>query len=401
LEKPIIMPTAKEMFYRYLGLPGRHPLELEISSAEGIYLYDSRGKRYTDLVSGITVSNLGHGHPAVVEAVRKQAGDYLHLMVYGEYVQAPQVRLAAKLAGLLPPGLGCVYYVNSGSEAVEGALKLAKRCTGRRKIVSFHRAYHGSTHGALSVTGSGELKGAFRPLLPGVSFIEFNNPAHLERITGETACVIAETIQAEAGIILPEDGFLRKLRDRCTEIGALLVIDDVQMGMGRTGRLFSFTHFGIEPDILVLAKAFGGGMPLGAFISSQERMSTLSHDPELGHITTFGGHPVSCAAALAALEYLLESGLVGLAEKKGKMFYERLKPHPAVRDIRRTGLMLAVELYNPDRCHRMMTLMLENGIVSDRFLFRPQAFRIAPPLTITNDEIKEICKTILHCLDAL
>jgi len=395
------MPSAKEMFYRYLGLPGLHPLELEISRAEGIYLYDSRGKRYTDLVSGITVSNLGHGHPAVVEAVRKQAGDYLHLMVYGEYVQAPQVRLAAKLAGLLPPGLGCVYFVNSGSEAVEGALKLAKRCTGRRKIVSFRNAYHGSTHGALSVTGSEELKKAFQPLLPEVSFIEFNNPAQLEQITGETACVVAETVQAEAGVIMPDDGFLQKLRDRCTETGALLVIDDVQMGMGRTGRLFSFGQYGIEPDILVLAKAFGGGMPLGAFISSKERMSTLSHDPELGHITTFGGHPVSCAAALAALEYLLESGLIGLVEEKGKMFSDCLKAHPAVKVIRRAGLMLAVELDSPGRCHRMMSLMLENGIVSDRFLFRPQAFRIAPPLTITKDEIKETCKSILYCLDSL
>jgi acetylornithine/N-succinyldiaminopimelate aminotransferase len=395
------MPSQRQLFYEYLGLPSSRPLGLEISSASGIYLYGPDGKEYIDLVSGVAVSNLGHQHPEIVQAVKDQADRYMHLMVYGELIQSPQVKLAEALAGLLPQQLHSIYFVTSGSEAVEGALKLAKRYTGRTEVIAFRNAYHGGTQGALSIAGNENLKNSFRPLLPDTSFLEFNNLNDLLKISDRTACIVVETIQAEAGIILPADGFLAALRKRCTETSTLLIIDDIQMGMGRTGKMFSFEHYGIVPDILCLAKAFGGGMPLGAFISSKEIMKSLTHDPELGHITTFGGHPVSCAAAMASLNYLLSTKIYEAVEEKALMFIERLSGHPAICDIRHKGLMIGIELNSIEFMQKLIPIFLENGLVADTFLFRPQAFRIAPPLIITKEEIQLACDRILLSLDLL
>ena len=390
----ICIMTNRELFYKYLGLPSFTPLGLEVARAEGIRLFDPEGKAYIDLVSGITVSNIGHRHPKVLQAMRDQMDKYLYLNVYGEVIQSPQVELATKLAGLLPPALQSVYFVNSGSEAVEGAMKLAKRHTGRTEVIAFKNAYHGSTQGALSILGHESLKQAFRPLIPDIRFLRFNDTDDLEQITSRTACVVAETIQAEAGIILPKDGFLQQLRERCNETGTLLVIDDVQMGLGRTGRMFSFEHYGIVPDILVLAKALGGGLPLGAFISSREIMSSLAHDPALGHITTFGGHPLSCAAALASLHVILEEKLTEQAEAKGLIFEKALSGHPAIKEIRRKGLVLGVELKDPGNPSELLQKFLVHGLVTDWFLFSPATFRIAPPLTITEEEIMESCRRL-------
>jgi len=390
--------TNRDLFYKYLGLPGASPLGLEVVRAEGIRLYDPEGRDYIDLVSGITVSNTGHRHPKVLQAIREQMDKYLYLNVYGEMIQAPQVEYARLLASLLPGSLQSVYFVNSGSEAVEGAMKLAKRHTGRTEIIAFHKAYHGSTQGALSILGDESLKQAFRPLSPDIRFLDFNREEDLEQISDHTACVVAETIQAEAGIILPKEGYLRKLRDRCVETGALLVIDDVQMGLGRTGKMFSYEHDGIIPDILVLAKALGGGLPLGAFISSKEIMSSLSHDPELGHITTFGGHPLSCAAGMAALEVILDDHLAEQADIKGAMFEHALNGNPAVREIRRKGLVLGVELDHAGAPAGFLQRCLDHGLVVDWFLFSPATFRIAPPLTITEDEISESIERLQTCL---
>ena len=316
--------TERELFYRHLGLPSFYPMGLEIEKAEGIYLYSKTGERFIDLVSGIAVSNTGHRHPVVLEAIRKQIDKYLHLNVYGEFIQSPQVQLAERLTGLLPEKLDAVYFVNSGSEAIEGALKLAKRFTGRTEIISFIDSYHGSTHGSLSILGNETLKNAFRPLLPDVRLIEFNNYCHLEKISTRTACVVIELVQAEAGIQPVEEYFLQLLKKRCARDGVLIIVDDVQMGMGRTGKLFSFEHYDFVPDILVLAKALGAGMPLGAFIAPKKVMDTLACNPELGHITTFGGHPVCCAAALAGLEVLISEGLIPMAAGKGDKFVQKL-----------------------------------------------------------------------------
>jgi acetylornithine/succinyldiaminopimelate/putrescine aminotransferase len=393
------MPSNRELFFSYLGLPSRKPMGLEIQNAQGIYLYDKQGKKYIDLVSGVSVSNTGHLHPEVVQAIQEQLKKYLHLMVYGEFIQESQVLLAKLLSDHLPEELNSVYFVNSGSEAIEGAMKLAKRYTGRTGIVAFKNAYHGGTQGALSILGNESLKNAFRPLLPDIHFLEFNNPDDLSRITCKTACVVAETIQAEAGIILPENRFLEKLRARCDETGSLLIIDDVQMGFGRTGKLFSFEHFNFKPDILAIAKGMGGGMPVGAFIASNRLMKSLAIEPELGHITTFGGHPVSCAAALANLQVILRDNLAVAADAKGLLFKNALKGHPAIRDIRQFGLMLAIDLSSPEVAAGLLDVMLQNGLISDRFLFRPQALRIAPPLTITSPEIEEATDLILMSLE--
>jgi acetylornithine/succinyldiaminopimelate/putrescine aminotransferase len=395
------MSSLRELYFRHMGLPSGHPLAIEVTHAEGIYFYDVKGKRYTDLVSGVAVSNVGHRHPRVVEAIRDQLDKYLHLMVYGEYVLSPQVKLAKALAEQLPAGLNSVFFVNSGSEAIEGAIKLAKRHTGRPGIAAFKNAYHGGTAGALSILGNEQLKNAFRPLLPAVSLLDFNDEDSLEMINSQTACVVVECIQAEAGIILPRRGFIKKIRDRCHETGALMVVDDIQMGFGRTGRLFSFEHHGIIPDILCLAKGMGGGMPAGAFIAPASLMKKLSHQPELGHITTFGGHPLCCAAALANLEVITTEKLHHHANHKGQAFFDHLSPHPAVKEIRFAGLMMAVELHSKEMTNRLCELFPEHGLVTDRFLFRPTAFRIAPPLIITGSEIDETAETIIHCLDKL
>ncbi len=371
---------------------------LEIAEASGVWMFDPDGKKYLDLVSGVSVSYLGHNDPDVVQAVRKQAGRYMHLMVYGEFVQHPQVTLAGLLAGNLPPSLDQVYFVNSGSEAIEGAMKLAKRYTGRTEVIAFRNAYHGSSQGAMSILGGEAFKQAYRPLIPDTRFLDYNDPGGLSQITERTACVVAEPVQGEAGIVLPEPGFLEALRDRCTETGCLLVFDEIQTGFCRTGSLFAFEEYGVVPDILVLAKGLGCGMPLGAFIAGTERMEVLSHDPPLGHITTFGGHPVCCAAGLAGMEKLLTIRQELDIPGKEMLFRKHLE-HPAIREIRGKGLLLAVELGNPDFTRKVIFKAIENGVVSDWFLFNEHAFRISPPLIISEEEILFACERLLQSLD--
>lgn len=395
------MLTTRQLFFRHVALPSHLTDPPEIIKAEGIYLYDVDGKVFTDLVSGVSVSNLGHRHPAVIEAIHEQLDKYMHLMVYGKMIQSPQVKLATLLSENLPDNLQSVYFVNSGSEAIEGALKLAKRVTGRTELVSCRHAYHGSTQGALSMLGDEEMKNAYRPLLPDIRQIRFNNFEDIDQITENTAALLIEPIQAEAGIILPEEGCLEAIRERCDETGTLLIFDEIQMGFGRTGSLFAFERFGVVPDILCLAKAMGGGMPIGAFISSQENMSTLTHHPALGHITTFGGHPVSCAAALASLEVILDEKLYEEAIIKGELFYELLKGHPEIIEIRKQGLMLAVELKTAEKVNQLMEVFFKEGLIVDQFLFNHSSFRIAPPLIIKEAEVRSICQKIHHCLNQL
>ena len=391
--------TNRQLFLNQLAQTSPTPMGLEIAWAKGVYLFSPAGKKYIDLISGISVSNVGHAHPKIVKAVKEQAEKFMHLMVYGEYIQSPQVKLAKRLTELLPKKLNSVYFVNSGSEAVEGALKLAKRFTGRTEIVAFKNAYHGSTHGAMSVMGDETMKQSFRPLLPDVRFLEFNNEMQLEQITSKTACVIVEPIQGEAGVVLPDskNNFLKQLRKRCDEVGALLIFDEIQTGMGRTGKLFAFEHYGIVPDVLCLAKAFGGGMPLGAFISSKEIMSTLSNNPVLGHITTFGGQPVCCAASLAALQILTAKPSLNV-KKKGELF-KKLLVHPRIKEVRGEGLLLAVQFASEEENKKIISRCIENAVVVDWFLFRPDAMRIAPPLVITEKEIISACKIILKSIN--
>ncbi|HOK60180.1 aspartate aminotransferase family protein [Tenuifilum sp.] len=395
------MNVLRQLFLEHLAQTSESPLMLEINKADGVFLFGPDGKKYFDLISGISVSNLGHGNPMVVKAVQSQAADFMHLMVYGEYIQKPQVELTAQLTRLLPENLNSVYLVNSGSEAVEGALKLAKRFTGRSEIVAFKNAYHGSTHGALSVMGCEEQKRNYRPLLPDVRLLNFNSIADLDHITTRTACVIIEPIQGEGGIRLPNVDYLRKLKQRCSETGALLIFDEIQTGMGRTGSMFAFQRFEVIPDILLLAKAFGGGMPLGAFISSKEIMRVLTHNPILGHITTFGGHPVSCAAAIASLNFLMHEKVVEQVEHKGSILAEALAKHPKVREVRRAGLMMAVELGTFDRVQALIKYGLDHGFILDWFLFCNTAVRIAPPLIITEDECRIVANLIVEGLNAI
>lgn len=390
--------NQRQLFLQHVAQTSPFPIGLEIDKAEGIYLYDIAGKRYADLISGIGVSSLGHCHPAVVAAVQNQAAKFMHLMVQGEYIHSPQVQLATRLAGLLPPTLSSVYLTNSGAEAVEGALKLAKRYTGRTRLVSFKNAYHGSTHGALSVMGSEVFKNAYRPLLPDVQLVEYNNIDSLENIGCRTAAVIVETIQGEAGARVPTAEFLQALRKRCTEMGALLILDEIQCGFGRTGKLFAFEHFGIVPDILLTAKAMGGGMPIGAFISSKEIMDTLTNNPILGHITTFGGHPVSCAASLATLNTLVESNLINEVEEKGQLF-RKLLQHPSIKNIHGLGLLLSVEFESHDYMFKIIERCFANGVITDWFLFSDNRMRLAPPLIITNEQIEESCALILKSIN--
>ena len=382
-----------DLFLRHQAQTNPYPLSLEIERAEGLYIYDTEGRRYADLVSGLAVTNVGHRHPAVVKAIEVQAGRYLHVMPYGEFVQAPQVQLALKLAELLPDPLDSTYFVNSGAEAIEGALKLAKRATGRSQLVACHKSYHGSTHGALSVTGNATKRDAFEPLLPGVSFITFDAVDELDTITTDTAAVLIETVQGDAGVRVPSPGYLRAVRERCDEVGALLILDEIQTGFGRTGTLFAFEQFGVVPDILCIAKALGGGMPMGAFVARRDLMHQLSHSPMLGHITTFGGHPVCCAAALASIN-VIESGLLDNVEAYGARFAERLQ-HPLVREIRQIGLMLAVDLPSPEITYEVVAKCMERGVITFYFLSCPTSFRLAPPLTITAEEIEEVCDVIV------
>ena len=394
----------RNQFLRHVAQTSPAPQLIEVARAEGVFFYTPEGKPYYDLVSGVSVNNVGHGNKAVVEAVQRQAADYMHIMVYGEMVERPQVEFARTLAEALPEPLDSVYFLNSGAEAVEGALKLAKRFTGRTEMISMRQAYHGSTHGAMSMMGAPEgeeWKNAFRPLLPDTKAIRFNCEEDLAQITERTACVLCEPVQGEAGVRPPKEGYLQALRKRCTEVGALLIFDEIQVGMGRTGEMFAMKKYGVTPDIVCLAKALGGGMPLGAFVSSQEIMSTLTHNPVLGHITTFGGHPVCCAAGLAAMKFLQENKIVEDVERKGALYEELLKDHPAVKEIRRAGLLLAVELGESEKLYRIMDLFIERGILSDWFLFCDTAFRISAPLVISDEEIKDSVRIIRECLDLL
>jgi len=394
------MLSSRQLFLQYIGQTSDEPLMLEIDRAEGIWLFSSDGRKYADLISGVSVSNIGHSHPSVIEAVKQQVDKHMHLMVYGEYIQAPQVRLAKLLADNLPGNLNCTYFVNSGSEAIEGAMKLAKRFTGRPGIIAFRNAYHGSTQGSLSVLGGEEFKNSFRPLLPGITFLDFNNFTDLEKINRETACVIAEPIQGEAGVRLPVDGFLDALRKKCTEAGAILIFDEIQVGFGRTGNLFAFQYYDIKPDILALAKSLGGGLPLGAFISSHDMLAALKTKPVLGHITTFGGHPVSCAAGLASLEVLLKEKIIEHVNEKEQLFRENLV-HPLIKELRSKGLLMAVEMGDGEMVKKVIRKGLEKGIVLDTFLFCDTAFRISPPLTISNTEILEVCRILIETMECV
>ena len=392
------MISNRELFYRFLGQTSSFPLGVEIERAEGVYMYGPGDKAYLDLISGISVSSLGHRHPEVVKAVRDQVDRYMHLMVYGEFVQSPQVRLAELLVKHLPENLDNVFLVNSGSEAVEGALKLAKRHTGRTEIIAFRNAYHGSTQGSLSVMGNEKMKRAFRPLIPDVRILDFNDMASLDAISSRTACVIAETVQGEAGALVPSELFMKTLRERCDEKGALLILDEIQAGLGRTGSLWAFEQFGIVPDILLLAKSLGGGMPVGAFISSSEMMRSLTHSPVLGHISTFGGNAVCAAAALANVGVITKERLwEGVAEKE-KLFRERLK-HPLIKNIRGRGLLLALEFESFEKNKEIIDRCLDMGVLTDWFLFADHCLRIAPPLIITPKEIDEACEVILNAIN--
>lgn len=392
------MNYDKDTFLNKVAQTSPFPFLIPIEKAEGLYLYAPDGKRYADLISGIGVSVIGHRHPRVISAIRDQLDKHMHVMVYGEYIQSSVNDLAEKITSLLPENLNCCYFVNSGAEANEGALKLAKRYTGRTEIVSCRGSYHGSTHGALSVSGNEVKKRAFRPLLPDVRFIRFGEHADLGQITERTACVIMETVQGDAGVRIPTKSYLQAVRHRCNDTGTILILDEIQCGMGRTGKLFAFEHFDITPDILTVAKAFGGGLPIGAFISDQRKMQTLTHDPMLGHITTFGGNPVCCASALATLEVLTEGDLIARAEAKGQLF-ERYLRHPFIKELRRIGLLFAVDFESPEKVSAIVHRCKDNGVIGYWFLSNPHSFRIAPPLTITEGEIKETCDIILDAIE--
>lgn len=392
------MNTLKDAFLHHLAQTSPDPLGLDIVHAEGCWLTDRTGKRYLDLVAGLAVNNLGHRHPMVVAAIKEQCDKYLHVIPYGEFVQEPQVRFAERLTGLLPDGLDSVYFVNSGTEAIEAALKLAKRVTGRTGLVACHNSYHGSTHGSLSITGNETKKYRSRPLLPDVGFMRFNVLDDLALITARTAAVIVEPIQGDAGVRIPDLQWMKTLRARCSETGAQLILDEVQTGFGRTGTLFAFEHFDIVPDILVLGKALGGGMPMGAFVASEQAMKTLTHDPFLGHITTFGGHPIPCVAGRAALDVLWNEGLLDNSNAMGLLFKDLLK-HRSILDVRGMGLMMAVDLGDPERVQRVVRGCLNKGVLGFWFLSSPTAFRIAPPLSISRDEVVLACKAILEELE--
>ena len=389
--------SHRALFLQHVAQTSPAPLALEIVRAEGCYIYDRTGKKYLDLIAGIGPSVLGHRHPDVQAAVERQVDSYWHTLVYGEYVLAPQVEFARLLAENLP-GLDSVYFVNSGAEATEGAMKLAKRFTGRYEFLACRNAYHGSTQGAASLMNPADFTMAFQPLLPGIRHMDFNNYADLDKIDASIAAVIVETVQGEAGLMPPDPDWLRALRRRCTETGTLLILDEIQAGFGRTGTLFAFEQFGVVPDILLLAKGFGGGMPLGAFIARREIMQTLTHNPVLGHITTFGGHPVSCAAGLATLRVLLEGDLLTQVPGKAALFRELLV-HPAILELRSAGLWFAVDLGSFDKVLTTIRYCIENGVITDWFLFNERSLRIAPPLTITREEIRFACGVILEALE--
>ena len=390
--------SNKQLFLQHVGQTSAFPMNVEVAKADGIYLYNPDGKRYIDLISGIAVSSLGHNHPSIVNAVKQQAEKHMHVMVYGEFIQGPQVMLAKEISDTLPESLDSVFFVNSGSEAIEGAMKLAKRYTGRHKLLACHNAYHGSTQGALSLGSQETFKQAFMPLVPGIQHIRFGNEKDLELINPEIAAVIIETVQGEAGIRVASNTYFKKLRQKCSETGTLLVLDEIQTGFGRTGKFWGFEHYDIVPDIITSAKGMGGGMPIGAFISSKEIMSALQADPVLGHITTFGGHPVSCAASLAMLRELVSSKLHEHAEEKAVLFKELLV-HPKIKETRHLGLMMAVEFDSFNQVSNIIHDSMEMGLITDWFLFCDRAIRIAPPLNITEDQIRDACNLLLKAID--
>ncbi|RAJ07541.1 aspartate aminotransferase family protein [Arenibacter echinorum] len=390
----------KEDYFKYQAQTSSHPLALEISHAKGSYIYDTKGKAHLDFVAGVSACSLGHCHPRVVTAVQEQAQKYMHVMVYGEYIQEPAVAYTKLLASLLPAPLETTYLVNSGTEAIEGALKLARRFTGRSQIIAARHAYHGNTMGSLSIMGFEERKSAFRPLIPDVGFIHFNSEEDILSITEKTAAVVLETIQGGAGFILPENGYLKKVRERCTSVGAMLILDEIQPGFGRTGKLFAFEHFDCTPDILVIGKGMAGGMPVGAFVASHHMMQSLIENPKLGHITTFGGNPVIAAACLATLQEITESRLIQESLEKEVLFRELLQ-HPSIKEIRGKGLMLALIMEKPEVANEVILKCAEKGIILFWLLFEPNAIRISPPLTISNQEISLGCALILEVLNGL
>lgn len=373
-------------------------MALEISHGQGNYLFDTNGKKYLDLIAGISVSNVGHGNPHVVQAIKEQAGRHLHTLVYGEHIQNTQTRLAKAIADTLPAPIDQVFFVNSGSEAIEGAMKLAKRFTGKFEIVACSKAYHGSSHGALSLIGDEEMKRNFRPLLPGIQQIEFGNPSDLEFITSKTAAIVLETVQGEAGVRVADQAYFLQLRKRCTDMGCLLILDEVQTGFGRTGTFWAFEQYGIIPDVVVMAKGMGGGMPLGAFAASRHVMHSLTNNPVLGHISTFGGHPVSCAASLAALQFIQNEGLIAKIEEKKKRFHQKLV-HQKIKEIRSSGLLMAAELDSFEQVMKIIQYGLDQGLITDWFLHCNTAIRLAPPLTISLEEIDWACAVIVDGLN--
>lgn len=392
--------TNRELFLRHVGQTSEAPLALNIIKAEGCHMWDAEGKEYIDLIAGISVCNIGHRHPRVVQAIKDQADRYLHIMVYGELVENPQVAYAHALAKHLPASLNSIFFTASGSEATEGSMKLAKRFTGRTQIVSCKNSYHGSTQGALSIMGSEYWQQAFRPLLPGIVQIAYNSFEGLAHITSQTACVVVETIQAEAGVNPPANGWLTALRNRCNETGALLVLDEIQCGFGRNGSLWAFEQFGVVPDILLLGKALGGGLPLGAFVADKKIMDTLTHNPVLGHINTFGGHPLSCAAGLAAFEALMEENMIPGVREKERLFRELLV-HPKIRHVSSAGLMMAVAFDSFETNKKVIDMLIGKGVFTDWFLFASHCLRIAPPLNIPETDIRKSCQLIRETLDSL
>jgi acetylornithine/succinyldiaminopimelate/putrescine aminotransferase len=391
--------SNKDFFLEHLGQTNPFPFLIEVEKADGINITAKSGKVYMDMIAGVAVNNIGHRHPKVVEAIKNQVDKYLHVMVYGEFVQDAQNDLAKSLISVLPPCLDSVYVVNSGTEANEAAIKLAKRVTGRMEIVSFRGSYHGSTMGSLSISGNEIKKQAFRPLLPDVRFLQHNNIKEIQQITEKTAGVIIETIQGDAGVRIPDLAFLHALRKRCTEVGALLIFDEIQCGMGRTGTMFAFEHFGIVPDVMTLGKALGGGMPIGALVSSQKNLNEFTYNPMLGHITTFGGHPVICAAAAACVEVLKTEINWNQVEKYGKLLEEIIVQHPAIKTSRRIGMMFAFDMESSERVAKVVDKCLEKGLLTFWFLSHPYSFRLSPPLIISEDEIREAGKRILEAIE--
>jgi acetylornithine/N-succinyldiaminopimelate aminotransferase len=387
--------NLRQLFLQHVAQTSPAPLALEIVKAQGCTLTDASGKDYIDLIGGISVANTGHSHPAVIEAIKKQLDQYMHIMVYGEFIQSPQVQYAHLLTEHLPPTLNSVYFTNSGAEAVEGAMKLAKRVTGRTEIIAFKNSYHGSTQGALSIIGDEYWRNSFRPLLPGIQHLSYNSFEDLQYINEQTACVITETVQAEAGIIAPQKEWIHALQDRCKETGTLLILDEIQAGFGRTGQLWGFQNFNVVPDVLLIGKALGGGMPLGAFIAAKELMDRLTDNPVLGHITTFGGHPVCCAAGMASLKVLLESKL---DIKTKEQQFKSLLVHPKIKGVRSFGLWMAVEFDSFDTCKKVIDKCIEGGVITDWFLFASNCMRISPPLTISPAEIDTACQVIIDSI---